>query len=224
MSDSGTQNAIHLSSGGTFIPLKMTTRLRPAEALVATASASCVTNPASLYVVIIRDDLLQTYDIRRPAANAPPGVQGRTDELDVSYGLSRAAMACSGLFTGTRTEETLTHPIALPRIDTILEAQLSDFLAQVEALDKVSVQAATFKVYDLIEQLLFDRSFRLCDRILRRLDVSRLSTTVLRAFLTITWEHRLDLEERAGLYERVRCRMLEIRGPEVTERLLSRLA
>ena len=121
-------------------------------------------------------------------------------------------------------DEIATHPIASLDVDTIIEAQVSEFLAEVEALEKDSVQAATLRVYDHIEQLLFDRSFRLCDRILRSLDVSRFSTTVLRSFLTITWEHRLDLEERAGLYERIRRRMLETRGPEVTERLLCRLA
>jgi hypothetical protein len=144
--------------------------------------------------------------------------------IDVSYDQSRAAMTRCRLFSEPKMDEMATHPLASTDLDAILDAQVSEFLAEVEALDQESVQAATFKVYDHIEQLLFDRSFRLCDRILRSLDVSRFSTTVLRAFLTITWEHRLDLEERAGLYERVRGRMLEIRGPEVTERLLCRLA
>src|SRR5207253_4007045 len=87
-------------------------------------------------------------------------------------------------------------------VDDILNAQADEFLAEVYRLDHANIQAASFKVYDRMERLLFRASYSLCDRILARANVERFSTTVMRSFLTITWEAMAKLKERKNFYAR----------------------
>jgi hypothetical protein len=100
---------------------------------------------------------------------------------------------------------------------------MPEFLGEVYRLDASNPSAATDRVYDHIEQLLYEGSFKVCDQILERIDVDRLSTALMRSFLTITAPARDELKARSDLYTRIQKAMIGRIGEEKTGRLLSRL-
>jgi hypothetical protein len=101
---------------------------------------------------------------------------------------------------------------------------LDEFLGEVYRLDaSKDLGAATDRVYDHIEQLLYEGSFNVCDQILERVDVDRLSTALMRSFLTITAPASDELKARNDLYARIKTAMIDRIGEEKTRRLLSRL-
>ena len=61
---------------------------------------------------------------------------------------------------------------------------LDEFLGEVYRLDaSKDLGDATDRVYDHIEQLLYEGSFKVCDQILERVDVDRLSTALMREYI-----------------------------------------
>lgn len=103
------------------------------------------------------------------------------------------------------------------------ETNGDEILFKVYRLDQKDVKAASFVVYDCLEELLYKGLYDVCDRILCNADVSKLSTTVMRSFLTITREAKHKLKERECFFTRVEQEMTRIRGAEMAERLLCRL-
>jgi hypothetical protein len=85
------------------------------------------------------------------------------------------------------------------------------------------IEIATDLLYDHLDQLLCRGEFTECDRILQEADVSRLSSSLMRSLLTVTYPARDQLPSRPGLYERVEQQLLEQRGEALTARLISRL-
>lgn len=118
--------------------------------------------------------------------------------------------------------ERVSEPIPFQHI---VDREIGNLLNQVYRLDAGGdTQAATDKVFDYIDRLLSSQMFKICDEILKQVKVERLSTSLMRSFLTITFAAKDHLRERTEFYRKVEEQMTRKRGPEVTRRLLSRLA
>jgi hypothetical protein len=103
--------------------------------------------------------------------------------------------------------------------------RISQFLDKVHRLDRAEdLQTATDQVYELFDRLLTEGSFETCDRMLKQVDVGKLSTSLMRSFLTITTAAKDKLQTRGDFFARVEREMIRQRGEETTKRLLSRLA
>ncbi len=85
-------------------------------------------------------------------------------------------------------------------------------------------QRATYPVFDFLELQLFAGEFQFCDEVLEQADVARLSTSVMRAFLTVTAPARSKLASRPAFYARVHAAILHARGVETTQRLIGALS
>jgi hypothetical protein len=66
--------------------------------------------------------------------------------------------------------------------------------------------------------------FDVANEILKRIQVEKLSTSLMRSLLTITLPAKRHLKDRDDFVDRVENAMLTKRGLDVTKRLLSRLA
>ena len=109
--------------------------------------------------------------------------------------------------------------------EEITRRQADDFLAQVYQLDAAGeVQAATDNVFDYVDKLLSIGMFDVVNEILKRVRVQKLSTSLMRSLLTITFAAKRHIMEREDFFERVETEMISRRGTEVTKRLISRLA
>jgi hypothetical protein len=118
--------------------------------------------------------------------------------------------------------EEITRPI--PRQQIIIR-EVDDFLLEVYRLDASGdLQSATDKVFEYIDRLLVSKLFDVCTEILKRVNIERLSTALMRSFLTITFAAKDQIEERGAFFLRVEKEMIARRGPEVAKRLLLRLA
>ena len=119
-------------------------------------------------------------------------------------------------------EDQVSRPISS---EEIIRRQADEFLEQVYRLDSSNnLQAATDKVFDYIDRLLSLGIFDVCNEILKRAQVERLSTALMRSLLTITFAAKRHLRDREDFFERVEKEMTIKRGPDVTNRLLGRLA
>jgi hypothetical protein len=99
------------------------------------------------------------------------------------------------------------------------------FLAEVYSLAGIGdTDAAGDKVFDFLDRLLCDGFFTVCDEILGRVEVKRLPPTLMRSFLSITAPARHKLPSRKTLYKQIEKRMIELRGPEKTRRIIGNLA
>lgn len=109
---------------------------------------------------------------------------------------------------------------SLPR-----EGQIEEFLEKVYMLVALNdEQGATDLVFDYFDRLLSDGASTACDAVLRKVDVDRLSTSLMRSFLSITAAAKRKLPSRIGLYWEIKQAMFRLKGPVKTERLLGRLA
>ncbi|HBI45961.1 MAG TPA: hypothetical protein DDY78_24355 [Planctomycetales bacterium] len=102
--------------------------------------------------------------------------------------------------------------------------EAKEFIEEVYRRDSQSVDAAGDFVFDRIDRMLSQGEFGICDRVLREIEVLRLSTFVLTALLNITSAakgHRLP--SRPGFFSRVRDRMVEVRGADRAARILKGL-
>lgn len=63
-------------------------------------------------------------------------------------------------------------------------------------------------------------NFNLCNRILENVEVDRLPSVVLVSLLTVSAHGERRLPARTNLYWRAHKRILEVRGPERTPRIL----
>jgi hypothetical protein len=86
------------------------------------------------------------------------------------------------------------------------------------------LQEATDKIFDTIDRLLIGGEFAACNEILRRVDVSRLPSALMRSFLTITAAAKDKLPARKAFYDQVFSEMTRLRGAEKAQRLLGQLA
>jgi hypothetical protein len=106
-----------------------------------------------------------------------------------------------------------------------LNRRADSFLNEVYSLDDSGQsQLATLSVFDYLEGKLFVGEFEFCDRVLEKADVARLSTSLMRAFLTITAASKANLSARPDFYSRVDVAMSRVRGAEITKRLIGSLS
>jgi hypothetical protein len=123
---------------------------------------------------------------------------------------------------GTMTQTT--KPLSYEDVKEMKNAEADEFLDGVYQLDELGeTQLATFRVFDQIESLLHEGAFTVCDTLLERIVVRRLSTSLMRSFLTITFPAKDKLPSRAKLLGQIQSEMTRIRGAEITRRLLSKL-
>jgi hypothetical protein len=119
----------------------------------------------------------------------------------------------------------LTKPVRDEDVAEMKNAQADEFLEEIYRFEKLGEsQVAAFKVYDHIEKLLHVGAFGLCNTLLERVDAAKLTTSLMRSFLTITFLAKDRLPARASLFTSIQGEMTRIRGEEITRRLLSRLA
>jgi hypothetical protein len=108
------------------------------------------------------------------------------------------------------------------------ERQIVDFLEEV--YDKAGlddIQGATDRIFDYIDRLLCggsEDSIPVCDEILRRVEVARLPTTLMRSFLTITAAAKDRLPARQAFFTIVEQEMIRQKGAEKAKRLLCNLS
>jgi hypothetical protein len=99
-----------------------------------------------------------------------------------------------------------------------------DFLEEVYRRDGQNVDAAGDFVFDRIDRMLCQGKFGLCDRILREVEVGKLSTFVLTALLNITSAAKGPrLPSRPDFFSGVREQMVQVRGAEKAARILKGL-
>lgn len=105
------------------------------------------------------------------------------------------------------------------------EGWIEDFLATIYALASVQdIEHATDSIFGNFDRLMSDGEWRICDDILRQVEVERLPTTLMRSLLTITAPAKNKLGYRAFLYIEIEEKMKAIKGEQLTERLIGRLA
>ena len=122
----------------------------------------------------------------------------------------------------TRAQDNIARP--QPAGD-VVSAQADEFLEEVYRLDHSGeTQSATFKVFDYMESLLDKRSFDVCNKLLERVDVNRLSPSLMRSFLTITHPAKDQLPERKRLFTLIEDELTRTRGREIATRLLCKLS
>jgi hypothetical protein len=123
---------------------------------------------------------------------------------------------------GTMTQTTT--PLSHEDVKEMKNAEADEFLEGVYQLDKLGeTQLASFRVFDQIESFLYEGAFPVCNSLLERIVVTRLSTSLMRSFLTITFPAKDKLPSRATLFGHIEREMTRIRGAEITRRLLSKL-
>jgi hypothetical protein len=104
------------------------------------------------------------------------------------------------------------------------EFDVAAFLDEVYELAQYDLQSATDRIFDRIDRLLCDGREDICDEILSRVDVARLPSALLRSFLTITAPAKHSLPSRRPFFAKAYDEVSQQRGPEMAERLFSRLA
>ena len=133
----------------------------------------------------------------------------------------------TGLFTVVNLPgSTVQHSCVRLHRDVELAKRLNqrvdDFLTEVYALDNSGQsQLATLRAFDYLEGKLFVGEFEFCDRVLAKADVARLSTSLMRAFLTITAASKDKLFARPDFYSRVDVAMSRVRAPRLPRGLLA---
>jgi hypothetical protein len=105
------------------------------------------------------------------------------------------------------------------------ERTLDALLEEVYSLAKHNdLDTATDRIFDFIDRLLSDGSFPVCDELLRRIEVDHLPPALMRSFLAITVAAKDRLPSWKELYRNIEQKMVELKGPAKTQRLIGQLA
>lgn len=107
-----------------------------------------------------------------------------------------------------------------------IAAQAAIFLR--ELLDQVKVgdqDKATDLLYDKFHDLLSDADHAACDEIMRQatFNTHKLTTSLMRSFLSLTFKDRKFLQYRPAFYKRAHAETLRRQDKERTDRLLGHL-
>jgi hypothetical protein len=156
-------------------------------------------------------------DLTRPIIVHGSGLAG--ERADIRTG--QWILQCLGRVN--RSTDELRHQ-PLVRVAGNRLVTVDAFLQEVYTLAGHDLQTSTDRVFDSIDRLLCDGSFDVCDLILRLVDVSRLPTALMRSFLTLTTAAKAHLPSREQLFARIRQEMMRQKGPEMTLRIIGRLA
>lgn len=102
--------------------------------------------------------------------------------------------------------------------------EFDGFLSEVYSLCAIGESdVARNRISGRMDYLLSENSFSYCDAILFQVDPRRLSSGVMRHFLSCTEWVKLRLPSRAALYYRIRERMILLRGEEKTDKIIGNL-
>ncbi len=102
---------------------------------------------------------------------------------------------------------------------------IRSFLNEIYSLSQIgNTDAAGLKIYDFLDRLLIDGYFTVCDEILSKVNIAKLDTKLMDSFLTITARAKKKLPARAALFKEIEAKMIALRGPERTRKILSGLA
>jgi hypothetical protein len=100
---------------------------------------------------------------------------------------------------------------------------ISELLQTVYILDENSnVRTAIDVVFDYFNKQIRNRRYEICNYVLANVDVKRLSSTLMVAFLSITLPVKRELWVRNMFFKVVHQTILNDRGKERTERLLNK--
>ena len=86
------------------------------------------------------------------------------------------------------------------------------------------MDAAGYRIFDFLDRVLLDGFYAVCDDILTSVDVEELDTKLMRSFLSITAPAKKRLLSRAALYKKIERKMIHLKGPEKTRRIIGNLA
>lgn len=78
-------------------------------------------------------------------------------------------------------------------------------------------------IFEYMNNLLVERQFEACDRILGEVDIARIPTVLMVSFLTITAAAKAKLKSRRRFYKLVERLVAKERGEKATQRLLDGL-
>ncbi len=102
--------------------------------------------------------------------------------------------------------------------------QADVFLRDVYRLARVGdIPGATDRIFDHIDRLLCNSMFSVCNETLKRIDPSRLPSSLRRSFLTITAAAKDKLPARATFYAQALALLAREKGEEQALKLLGRL-
>jgi hypothetical protein len=106
------------------------------------------------------------------------------------------------------------------------EGNQEKFLEEVYRLGELNdLEGATDRAFRYMDDLLLEGAFPVCNEILKRLDVKRLPTALMRSFLTITAAAKAKLPARKAFYTQAFAEMVRVKGDAAKAlRLLGRLA
>jgi hypothetical protein len=118
----------------------------------------------------------------------------------------------------------MTQPVGhLWKSDAVDEV-VAEFLRSIYALAREEeIQKATDSIYDSIDRWLCEEEFDCCDRILQMVDISKLTTELMRSLLTITFPARDRLPHRKQMFDRIMAEATRQRGAEKAQRVFGRL-
>jgi hypothetical protein len=86
------------------------------------------------------------------------------------------------------------------------------------------VPAAMDAVFDHLDRLLNDGLFGVCDKLLARVDLERMPSSVRRAFLAVTRPAKQELPARAAFYNEALRLLSQERGEQTARKMLNSLA
>jgi hypothetical protein len=125
---------------------------------------------------------------------------------------------------GTRVEVVLkpagNEVEEADRVARDLSARVDAFLSEVYKAASVDENAAMQLIYGHFHTLRKRGEADLCDRVLEKADVSKLAPVLLVAILTATAPLKRQSGQRSGFYQRAKGAILELRGPELTGKIL----
>jgi hypothetical protein len=99
-----------------------------------------------------------------------------------------------------------------------------EFLEEVYRLNNEgTIEDATDLIFSTIDRLLCGNEFSAIDNILINIDIEKLSTSLMRSFLTITYAGKDHLKNRDDFYNIVEVKMKELKGEEKTKKILKEL-
>lgn len=103
--------------------------------------------------------------------------------------------------------------------------QLDEFLDEIYLLtDAGMLPRASDRVIDFIDRLLGDGFFRVCDELLRRIDLARVPSSLRRAFLKVTHPAKDKLIARSRFFDAALGILVSERGEQKANKMLRNLA
>lgn len=141
--------------------------------------------------------------------------QSRTDESDEASSANEAELT-SFLQFGTECEYSIEEEGSTGEANAFLDT-VYDFVKRQKEDHAIDV------IFEYINQLLVERRFEACDRILGDVEIARIPTVLMVSFLTITAAAKSKLRNRRRFYKSVERFVALERGNKAAQHLLDGL-